>query len=194
MFVHRTILFQSKSFDEALQYSDIRSYLITFVFILLSVAVPWTFHQFHLAGATFLPMHFFILIAGLLFGWRAGLIAGLCTPLASYAISYMPSLSVLPQIMIELSFYGFAAGILKEKFNFRTIWALLGAMLAGRAALLLTIIIIHLITGMVHSPLGPEVSPLAAFWSVIKQSWPGIMGQLVLIPVVILIVHKFQND
>ena len=193
MFASRTILFRPQSFNEVLKYTDIRSYLITFVFILLSVAVPWVFHQFQLAGATFLPMHIFILIAGLLFGWKAGLIVGLCTPLASHAVSGMPLLSVLPQIIIELSVYGLAAGILREKLNLRAVWSLLGAMLAGRIALLLAIVIIYLVAGTSYSPLGPEAGPLAAFWSVIKQGWPGIISQLVLIPLIIFIVNKCQN-
>jgi len=134
MIVYRTILFQSRPLNEVLKYTDIRSYLITFVFILLSVTVPWIFHQFQLAGATFLPMHIFVLLAGFLFGWRAGLIVGICTPLASYVISGMPLLAVLPQVTIELTVYGLIAGLLNEKFDLRIIWSLLGAMLAGRIA------------------------------------------------------------
>jgi niacin transporter len=193
MFANNTILFRSQPFNEVLKYSDVRSYLITFIFILLSVAVPWIFHQFQLAGATFLPMHVFILTAGLLFGWRAGLIVGLCTPLASYVVSGMPALALLPQIIIELSIYGFATGMLKEKFNLRAVWALLGAMLAGRIALLLALAILYLIAGISYSPLGPEASPIAAFWSVIKQGWPGSIIQLILIPVIIFVAGKHRN-
>jgi LytS/YehU family sensor histidine kinase len=189
--MNRTIVFQTQSYNEVLKYTDIRSYLLTFIFILLSVTVPWIFHQFQFAGATFLPMHIFILIAGLSFGWRAGLIVGICTPLASYAINGMPSLALLPQVTIELSIYGFAAGILHERFNLRVIWSLLGAMLAGRIVLLLVMLIIHLTAGTSYSPLGPEANPLIAFWSAIKQGWPGIVTQLAVIPAAIFIANKF---
>jgi LytS/YehU family sensor histidine kinase len=174
----------------ALKYNNIRSYVLTVVFVMLAVFVPWVFHQFHLAGPTFLPMHIFVLIAGLLFGWRAGLIVGLLTPLVSYFISGMPVLNVLPQIVIELSAYGFIAGILREKYDLRTIWSLLGAIVGGRIALLLAILVIYLVTGQTYSPLGIEANPFAAFWSVIKQGWPGILLQLISMPIIVWLVEK----
>ncbi len=173
-----------------LKYNEIWSYVLTAVFVILAVFTPWAFHQFHLAGPTFLPMHIFVLIAGLLFGWRAGLIVGLFTPLVSYSISGMPGLNVLPQIVIELSAYGLIAGILRQKYNLRPIWALLGAIIGGRVALLLTMLMIYLIAGQSYSPLGPEVNPFASFWSVIKQGWPGIAMQLISIPVIVWLVGK----
>lgn len=177
-------------FPIILKYTDVRSYIFTGVFVLLSVAVPLVFHQFHLAGPTYLPMHIFVLVAGLLFGWRAGLIVGFFTPLASYAVSGMPMLPVLPQIIIELSIYGLTAGILREKFNLRLIWSLLGAMVAGRLALCLVVLVIYLIAGKVYGPLGLEANPFLVVWSVIKQGWPGIVIQLASIPAVIWLVGK----
>ena len=173
-----------------LKYTDIRSYGLTFVFVLLSVLVPWAFHQFHLAGATFLPMHIFVLVAGLLFGWRAGLIVGLLTPLTSNVISGMPVLRILPQVAVELSAYGLIAGMLREKFNLRVIWSLLGAMIGGRLALFSAILAIYLITGDSYSPLGVETSPIISVWSVIRQGWPGMAIQLVFIPTAIWLVAK----
>lgn len=174
-----------------LRYIDIRSYLFTFVFVLLAVLVPWVCHQFHLAGATYLPMHVFILLAGLLFGWRAGLIVGLLTPLASYAVSGMPVLRILPQIVVELSAYGLVAGILHEKLKLRVIWSLVGAMISGRLALCLAVLSIYLIVGEIYSPLGLAANPLSVVWAVINQGWPGIVIQLALIPIVVWLVGKF---
>jgi LytS/YehU family sensor histidine kinase len=188
--INRITISKSQPFPMILRYTDIRSYVFTVVFTLLSVAVPWAFHQFHLAGPTFLPMHIFILAAGLLFGWRAGLIVGVLTPLASYAVSGLPPLPVLPQIVMEVSTYGLVAGILRERFNLRLMWSLLGAMMAGRLALLLGVLVISVVAGRVYSPLGPEISPFLAVWSVIKQEGPGIAIQLALIPGAIWLVGK----
>ncbi len=56
-----------------LNFTDTRLYIFVTAFIALDVAIPWACHLIHpLAGATFLPMFFFTLLAGLLFGWRAG--------------------------------------------------------------------------------------------------------------------------
>jgi thiamine transporter ThiT len=189
--INRIAISKPQPFPVVLKYTDIRSYLLTALFVILSVLVPWVFHQFHLAGPTFLPMHIFVLIAGLLFGWRAGLIVGLFTPLASYAVSGMPALTILPQIIIELSAYGSIAGILREKYNLRTIWSLLGAMIGGRIASLITILAIYLVAGQSYSPLGMEANPFAAFWSTVKQGWPGIVIQLAFIPAIVWLVGRF---
>ena len=172
-------------FPRVLKYTDMLSYIFTAVFVSLAVATPWVFHQFYLAGATFLPMHIFVLVAGLLFGWRTGLVVGLLAPLASYAISGMPVLTILPQIVVELSVYGLAAGILREKFNLRNIWALIGAMMAGRLALLLAVSIIYLI--------GAGKSPLTMLWTVVSLGWPGILIQLVSIPLIIKLLERLMS-
>ena len=188
--INRIAISKPQPFPVVLKYNDIRSYALTAVFVLAAVLVPWIFHQFHLAGPTFLPMHIFVLIGGLVFGWRAGLIIGLLTPLASYAVSGMPVLRLLPQIVIELSAYGLIAGILREKYNLRAIWALLGAMIGGRLALLLALLTIYFVAGESYSPLGLETNPFVAFWSVIEQGWPGIVVQMVSIPVIIWLAGK----
>jgi hypothetical protein len=102
---NRVAVSEGGVFPKVLVYTDIRSYAFTAIFVALAVATPWVFHHFYLAGPTFLPMHIFVLLAGLLFGWRAGLIVGLFTPLVSYGVSGMPVLTLLPQIVVELSFY-----------------------------------------------------------------------------------------
>ena len=188
--INRIAISKPQPFPLLLKYNNVRSYVLTAAFVSLAVLVPWVFHQFHLAGPTFLPMHIFVLMAGLLFGWRAGLAVGLLTPLASYAVSGMPVLTILPQVLIELSAYGLIAGILREKYNLRAIWSLLGAMIGGRLALLLALLMIYLVAGETYSPLGLETSPFVAFSSVIKQGWPGVVIQLVSIPALIWLAGK----
>ena len=186
----RRIAITAEPLPLVLKYTDIRSYALITLFVLLNVVVPWAFHQFHVAGATYLPMHVFVLVAGLAFGWQAGLIVGLLTPLASYALSGMPVLRILPQLLVELSAYGLLSGILREKFRLRVIWSLLGAMIGGRLMLLSTVLVIFLVSGEVYSPLGLETNPFFAIWSVIKQGWPGILIQVVLLPVIFWMVGK----
>jgi len=188
--INRIAISKPQPFPLVLKYNNVRSYVLTAAFVSLAVLVPWVFHQFHLAGPTFLPMHIFVLTAGLLFGWRAGLAVGLLTPLASYAVSGMPVLTILPQVLIELSAYGLIAGILREKYNLGAIWSLLGAMIGGRLALLLALLMIYLVAGETYSPLRLETSPFVAFSSVIKQGWPGVVIQLVSIPALIWLAGK----
>lgn len=184
------IVARTRAPEMVLKYTDVRSYILTFVLVSLSVLTPWVFHQFHLAGPTFLPMHIFVLAAGLLFGWRAGLIVGSLTPLASYAVSGMPVVAVLPQIVVELAAYGVVAGLLREKFNLKIAWSLLGAMVAGRLALLLAVIPVYVVTGSVFSPLGAEAGPFSAVWSAVILGWPGILIQLAAVPLIVWLVQR----
>ena len=188
--INRIAFSKPDSLFMTLRYKDLRSYLLTAAFVALSVFVPWLFHQFNLAGPTFLPMQLFVLIAGLLFGWRAGLLVGLFTPIASYFISSLPALNILPQVMVEVSSYGLIAGLLREKYHLRTMWALLGAIVGGRLALLTAISVLYFISGQSYSPMGTATTPLQSLWTTVEQGWPGIALQLALIPAIVWLSGK----
>ncbi len=179
----RRIAINEQAMPLTLKLTDARTYIIIAVFAALSVVTPWAFHQFELAGATYLPMHFFVFVAALTAGWQAGAIVGLVTPFASYAVSGMPALTILPQIAVEVTAYGLIAGLLRQKLHLNTVWSLLGAMAGGRLALLIAVVLVQVITGHVYSPLGPSATPFSAVGNTIEQSWPGIIAQIVLIPV-----------
>jgi hypothetical protein len=184
----------TRSFPVVLKFTDIRSYVFTAVFVLLSVLVPYVFHQFHLAGPTYLPMHIFVLAAGLLFGWRAGLVVGLATPLTSFAITGMPVAAILPQIVVELAAYGLLAGIMREKARLPVIWSLLAAMIGGRLAMLVAVSVISFVLGQSNSPLGTEAGSLFVLISAVKLGWPGILIQLALLPPLVLLIEKFMQS
>jgi len=93
----------------------------------------------HLTGApvrTLLPMHWPVLLAGLLYGWRGGLIVGAVSPLASFALSGMPPAQLLPFMGFEMAVYGFCAGFARQILRFNAWIAVLSAIAAGRTALL----------------------------------------------------------
>ncbi len=122
----RRLAISARPLPLSLRLTDARTYLVVAAFVVLSVLTPWAFHQFHLAGATYLPMHFFVFAAALAMGWQAGVIVGLLTPFASYAVSGMPALTVLPQVAVEVTAYGLIAGLLRQRFHLNVVWSLLG--------------------------------------------------------------------
>lgn len=189
----RRIALNANPLPLSLKFTDARTYGIIAAFVVLSVAAPWAFHQFQLAGATYLPMHFFVFIAALTCGWQAGVIVGLLTPFASYAVSGMPVLNILPQIAVEVTVYGILAGLLRQKLNLNVFWSLLGAMAGGRIALLVAVIIVQFISGNVYSPLGPSATPYAAVWNTVSLSWPGILAQVVLVPVILWAIGWYSQ-
>lgn len=167
-------MIQARILPKILTFSEIKYYVFSLFFVGLAVFVPLTLHQFHLAGPKFLPMHFFVMISGFLFGWRTGLFVGVLSPLMSYSISHMPPLAILPETILELAFYGFIIGVLRErKFN---IWiSLFFAMILGRLARLLFVFI-----------LGFQTNPIEYF----LVSWPGVVLQIIFIPFIIYLLQK----
>ena len=171
-----SVALRTSTFPYVLKFTDIRLYVFVGAFVALDVAVPWTLHHLHpLAGPTFLPMFFFTLLVGLLFGWRAGLLVGFLTPLISFAVSGMPFLLRLPQIVVENSLFGLSAGLLYGRFRLNIIWALLGAIVIGYLALGLAVLAIH----------PGEVNPIFWVWQTAQQGWPGIAVQLVCLPPIV---------
>ena len=169
-------------FPRVLTFSDLHLYLYVSMFVVLDVAIPWLCHVIHpLAGPMFLPMFFFVLLAGLLFGWRAGILVGLLTPLISYGISGMPLPQVLPRIITEAAFYGLAAGILRRHFKLGVLTSIIGAIAIGRMAALAA----TLIPGGSHS--------VILAWQTAKAGWPGIVLQLLLLPLIILLLEKLWS-
>lgn len=166
---------QTKVLPKVLTFSTIKYYIFSAVFVGLAVATPTIFHQFNLAGPRFLPMHIFVLIAGLLFGWRTGLLVGLLSPLMSYSITHMPPMAILPETVLELSIYGLAIGLLRER-NLNIWGSLISAMVLGRLARLVFVLAFGLHTN---------------FWQYLQMSWPGIVLQLALIPAVIYLLQRF---
>lgn len=166
---------QTKAFPRVLSFSQAKFYIFSLVFTGLSVLTPTIFHQFNLAGPRFLPMHIFVILAGLLFGWRAGLLVGVLSPLMSYGLTRMPAMAILPEVVLELGVYGLIAGLLAErKIN---IWiSLLSAMILGRLARVLFVLISD-----------SETSPLNYF----QLGWPGMVLQLALIPLIVYLLQKF---
>ncbi len=166
---------QTKALPKVLTFSEIKYYIFSAAFVGSAVFVPWLAHQFHLAGPIFLPMHFFVMFAGFLFGWRTGLMVGVISPLMSYSLTQMPPAAILSETVLELTVYGLAIGLLRERGL--NIWvALLGAMILGRLARLSFVL-----------GLGLETNPFHYF----QISWPGIVLQIALVPLIIYFLQKF---
>lgn len=111
-----------------------------FTAIAAAVILPQIFHAVGAISGTgakvasaFLPMHIPVILAGFIGGPAVGVIAGILSPLASFAISGMPTAVLLPFMVIELGVYGFVSGwISAAKLNSFT--QLIIVQIAGRAA------------------------------------------------------------
>lgn len=167
---------------QTLKLTKTKEAIFAAVFTALAVYAPMVAHYFGgaAAGRIFLPMPFFVILAGLILGWRAGLVAGIASPIISFLVSGMPAANILPFITIQLCFYGFMAGILKSKFNawFSIAGALSVGLLAGGISVFL------------FSKMGAAGFMLGA----VKDGWIGIALQFLFLPLILFFLQKYLAD
>lgn len=154
--------------------------------IALGVVLPVAVHGIPNAGSVLLPMHLPVLLCGLLCGPAYGLACGVLTPLLSSLITSMPPAAMLPSMICELAVYGLAAGLLillvRTGSQTANVYiSLVGAMLLGRV-----------IYGAVNALIFRAGEYSLQMWLTASfvTALPGIVIQLVLLPLIVLALRK----
>ncbi|MBU8933805.1 MAG: ECF transporter S component [candidate division Zixibacteria bacterium] len=159
------------------------------LFLAIAVLLPVGFHTFGLAGRIFLPMHIPVLLAGFLAGPWSGLVVGLLAPTLSYLLTGMPPTYAVPLMSMELAIYGFVAGITYNRLRLNIYIALILAMLLGRLMFAVGLIGLGLFMELPYTA-AQFIAGGGALWS----GLPGIMIQLVLVPVVVAAVNRGRHS
>ena len=156
------------------------------LFTALGVVLPVLFHSIPNAGNILLPMHLPVLLCGLVCGWYYGAACGILTPLLSSLITSMPPMAILPSMICELAVYGLLAGLIflvvkTGKLAVDLYLSLIGAMLAGR-----------IVYGLLNALIFQAGSYSLSIWLTASfvTALPGIIIQLVLIPAIVLVLHR----
>lgn len=180
---------------QSMGFRNIRLYIFSAIFIVLDILVPWLTHHFGgtQAGSIFLPIFFFVLLAGTLGGWKAGILVGLLTPSISFSITGMPPLTLLPEITVTCLTYGLVTGVMRQKLHLRVVWAVLAAT-ASSWLVRLGVILLFDFLGLTYG-YGGDVLPLAYFSGMFIRGLPGIAIALVLVPLITVMVEKrYKSD
>lgn len=163
-----------------------------FIALISAVALPQIVHVIGAVsgmgtslGEIFLPMHLPIILMGFLVGPYAAGIAGLLSPLVSFALTGMPTSVMLPFMMIELCVYGICAGLLRNA-KMPAIVKVLIAQIAGRAVRAGAIAI-------GFYAFGTAVNPKVALTSITAGLF-GIILQLVIIPLAVYRLKEADNE
>lgn len=165
--------------------SQIKKTIYAALCVALGVVLPMAFHFIGL-GQVFLPMHIPVLLCGLICGWPYGLACGAIAPALSSLITGMPPVAYLPSMTVELAVYGLVSGLLMRFVRTRSFIAdiyisLAGAMLAGR-----------IVSGLVNAFIFSAGSSSIDAWLTASfiTAWPGIVIQIVIIPVLAAALEK----
>ena len=153
----------------------------------LAFVLPFLTAQNPQLGSALCPMHIPVLLCGFLCGWPWGLAVGFVAPLLrSLFLGMPPMIPTALAMAFELAVYGGVSGFLYRKFP-KTIpgiyAALVIAMVAGRV-----------VWGIVRLTLAGVTGKEFLFFASVADAFvtaiPGIIMQLVLIPVIVYALEK----
>ena len=157
------------------------------LFLALAFVLPFLTGQIQKFGAMLCPMHLPVLLCGFICGWPYGLLIGIIAPiLRSLTLGMPPLFPTAVCMAVELATYGAVAGIaykfLPKKKGFIYL-ALIIAMLVGRA-------VWGAATYVCTSIKGGSFGLSAFIASAFTNAIPGIILQIVLVPIIVMIAEK----
>ncbi len=161
------------------------------LFLALALVLPFLTGQIPEIGSMLCPMHLPVLLAGFVCGGPIAAVVGVTAPLLRFLMFGMPPIYPVGLAMaFELLTYGLVSGMLYnrvfKKKNAVSVYAsLLVAMAAGR--------VIWGIVRLILAGIGGQAGSFtfAAFISgAITTAVPGIIVQIILIPIIVLALRK----
>mgnify|MGYP003515747236 FL=1 len=167
--------------------NDIKKLTLSAMFLALAFVMPFLTGQIPQIGSMLCPMHIPVLLCGFFCGAPWGLVVGFVAPiLRSFTLGMPPMFPTAFCMAFELATYGFIAGWLHNKLPNKKVnvyVSLLGAMVIGR---LVWGVIMFCCMGFDASKFG-----LNAFLAgAVLNAVPGIIVQIVLIPVLVITIGK----
>lgn len=170
---------------------SIQNLTLSAMFLALAFVLPFFTGQIPKIGAMLCPMHIPVILCGFVCGGPWGLVVGFAAPLLRSFIVGMPTLFPKAVAMaFELATYGLMSGILYKalpKKRGSIYLSLIISMIAGR-----------LVWGFVQLccvSFNVSAFGISAFWAgAVANAVPGIIIQLIFIPLIIMTVKKQNKD
>jgi thiamine transporter ThiT len=165
----------------------IQKITLSAMFTALAFVLPFFTMQIEKIGDMLCPMHIPVILCGFICGAPWGLLVGVISPLLRSLIMTMPVMFPTAICMaFELGTYGLVAGLLYNALPKKKPYiyvSLAGAMVTGRIVWGIARIVL---LGFDFSKFG-----WSAFWAgAVLNAIPGIIVQIVLIPVVVMAIEK----
>lgn len=158
------------------------------VFVALGMVLPLLTLQIKEIGDSLLPMHICIMLCGLFCGWEYGLCAGIILPFLRSVVFGMPP--IYPNAVwmaAELAAYGLCISVIFDKIfkrRFKLIFP----------SLLITMLLGRIVWGITKATLlgasGKSFTIAMFITEGFVDAIPGIILQLVLIPIILKIANK----
>lgn len=163
--------------------------VLSAMFMALGLVLPFLTAQVPQIASMLLPMHIPVLLCGYACGWQYGLVVGAVTPLLRSFLFAIPVMFPGAVAMaFELAVYGMMTGIFYRLLP-RKIWSIY-------ASLLIAMVSGRIVWGVVRMTIA-GISGNAFTWKLflagaLTQAIPGIILQLVLIPILVIAMRKVR--
>ncbi len=142
-----------------LEYKGVKTIIFQLVLISIAVLSPYIAHAFSAPVRYILPMHWAVILAALVYGWRGGAVTGVLAPVTSFFISGMPAGIYLAAMVPELFVYGIITGLLREKFRMNAFVSVAAALIAGRIVFVMVFILSGNVQGSISGHLSDSMMP-----------------------------------
>lgn len=164
--------------------------ILAAMFLALALVLPFLTGQIPRIGNALCPMHIPVLLCGFFCGPWYGLAVGCLAPLLRFVLFGMPPIMPTGITMsIELAAYGLVSGLLYKLLPKKKpciYISLIGAMLIGR--------ILWGAARVVLYGLGKSEFGWTAFLSgALLNAIPGIILQIILIPILVMVLEKYTE-
>ena len=123
--------------DHPVAFRGTRAVVIEIALVGATILTPIVAHLFAWPVLVVLPMFWGVMLSGVVFGWKVGLITGAISPILNHVLTGMPAPPMVPLMTVELALYGAVPSLIAAAGSRRNLaLGMLVAALAGRTALL----------------------------------------------------------
>ena len=168
-------------------HNSLLKMILAALFLAIAYAMPFLTGQIPEIGAMLCPLHIPVLLCGFVCGWPWGLVVGFIAPLLrSFTLGMPPIFPTAVCMAFELATYGGIAGLMHRILPRKKPYiycSLLTAMILGR---IVWGVAMYVCMGMNGGNCTLNAFLVGAFTNAI----PGIMIQIVLIPILVMILDN----
>ena len=166
--------------------NTVKNVTIAGVCLALALLLPFVTGQIPQVGAMLCPMHIPVLLCGFFVSWKWAMAVGFTAPILRFAIFSMPPMPFGLAMAFELATYGLVASAMYRVLPNKK-WAvyvsLIMAMVLGRVVWGAARLVI---AGVTANPFTWQMFLGGA----LLEAIPGIVVQLILIPIIVMAVKK----
>lgn len=164
----------------------VKNVTVSGVCLALALLLPFVTGQIPQIGAMLCPMHIPVLLCGFFVSWKWAMAVGFTAPILRFAIFSMPPMPFGLAMAFELATYGLVASVMYNilpKKRWGVYVSLISAMILGRVVWGIARMAI---AGVTSNPFTWQMFIGGA----LLEAIPGIVIQLILIPIIVMAVKK----